>query len=165
MKKNHLLSLILVAFHISVFADVQVGQTSPNIDGKLIDGESFSLQARKGKVVLINFWASWCEPCKEEMPLIETYLQKNKSRGVEVLAIKLDKPSGLEAAKKIMGNYSFNFALKRDMNYSGLGYIWRVPSTFVIDKKGLIKKNGLTGEAKVDARILEEIVNPLLSEE
>ena len=51
MKKNHLLSLILVAFHISVFADVQVGQTSPNIDGKLIDGESFSLQARKGKVV------------------------------------------------------------------------------------------------------------------
>ena len=165
MKNTKLLPLILVAFHLSVIAEVQVGQPSPNIEGRLIDGESYSLQARKGKVVLINFWASWCEPCKEEMPLIEKYLQKNKSQGFEVLAINLDKPSGLEAAKKIIANYSFNFGLKSDMNYSGLGYIWRVPSTFIVDKKGVIRKNGLTGDAKVDTQILEDTINPLLSAE
>ena len=81
------------------FAGIEVGQPAPNIEGTLIDGKPFSLQANKGKVVLVNFWASWCEPCREEMPAIEAFLKKNKSKGLEVLAITVDKPADMQQVK------------------------------------------------------------------
>jgi thiol-disulfide isomerase/thioredoxin len=113
----------------------------------LMDGKPFSLNSNKGKVILVNFWASWCEPCRVEMPAIESYLKKNKVKGFEVLAITMDKPSDIEQAKQIMHNYSFLFAEKKQMDYSGYGRIWRIPSSFIIDKQG----------------ILEEVVTPLLA--
>jgi peroxiredoxin len=97
------------------------------------------------------------------MPIIEAYLKKNKSKGFEVLAITMDKPSDIEQAQKIMQNYSFLFADKKQINYSGYGRIWRIPSTFIIDKQGILRKNGLTGDPTVDTKLLEEIVTPLLS--
>jgi len=146
-----------------VFADIQIDQPAPNIEGTLLDGKPFSLEANKGKVVLVNFWASWCEPCREEMPIIESYLKKNQSKGFEVLAITMDKPSDLEQAKQIMQNYSFLFSEKKHMDYSGYGRIWRIPSTFIIDKQGVLRKNGMTGDPKVDTKLLEQLVTPLLS--
>jgi len=159
-------SLVLFCFMAclsgSAFAELQIGQLAPNIEGTLSDGKPFSLNTNKGKVVLVNFWASWCEPCREEMPIIESYLKKNKAKGFEVLAISMDKPSDLEQAKKILQNYTFLSADKKQMDYSGYGRIWRIPSTFIIDKQGILRKNGLTGEPQVDMKILEETVTPLL---
>jgi thiol-disulfide isomerase/thioredoxin len=156
--------MLLASFTSSAaFAGIEVGQTAPNIEGTLIDGKPFSLNNTRGKVVLVNFWASWCEPCREEMPAIESYLKKNKAKGFEVLAITVDKPSDIEQAKQIMRNYSFLFADKNQINYSGYGRIWRIPSSFIIDKQGILRKNGLTGDPKVDTKLLEEIVTPLLS--
>ena len=155
--------LILMLICNSTFAAIELGQTAPNIDGTLIDGKPFSLNSYKGKVVLVNFWASWCEPCREEMPAIEAFLKKNKTKGLEVLAITVDKPSDIDQSKQIMRNYSFLFAEKNQMNYSGYGRIWRIPSSFIIDKQGILRKNGLTGDAKVDTKLLEEIITPLLS--
>jgi peroxiredoxin len=80
-----------------------------------------------------------------------------------VLAITMDKPSDLAQAQKIMQNYSFLFADKKQMDYSGYGRIWRIPSTFIIDKQGILRKNGMTGDPKVDAKTLEDMVTPLLS--
>jgi thiol-disulfide isomerase/thioredoxin len=145
------------------FAGIEVGQPSPNIEGTLIDGKPFSLQANKGKVVLVNFWASWCEPCREEMPAIEAFLKKNKSKGLEVLAITVDKPADMQQVKQIMQNYPFLFAEKKQMDYSDYGRIWRIPSTFIIDKQGILRKNGMTGDARVDTKLLEELVTPLLN--
>jgi len=147
----------------TAFAGAEVGQLAPNIEGTLLDGKTFSLSTNKGKVILVNFWASWCEPCREEMPIIEAYLKKNKAKGFEVLAIAMDKPSEIEQARKIIQNYSFLSADKKQMNYSGYGRIWRIPSTFIIDRQGILRKNGMTGDAQVDAKLLEEIVAPLLS--
>ncbi len=156
---------ILASFCISnaTLAGIELGQVAPNIEGTLIDGKPFSLNNYKGKVVLVNFWASWCEPCREEMPAIESFLRKNKAKGFEVLAITVDKPADLENAKQIMRNYSFLFSERRQIDYSAYGRIWRLPSSFIIDKQGVLRKNGLTGDPKVDTRLLEEIVSPLLS--
>ena len=163
MQTFRFLILIILLYSSTGYAALEVGQAAPNLVGTLIDGKPFLLNANKGKVVLINFWASWCEPCREEMPAIEVYLQKNKAKGFEVLAITMDKPADMEQAKKIMRNYSFLFAEKQNINYSDYGRIWRIPSTFIIDKQGKLRKNGLIGDPKVDTKLLEEIVTPLLS--
>jgi cytochrome c biogenesis protein CcmG/thiol:disulfide interchange protein DsbE len=162
--RQHILVILLgLSFCSNSFAGIELGQAAPNIEGTLIDGKPFSLNNNKGKVVLVNFWASWCEPCREEMPAIEAFLKKNKAKGFEVLAITVDKPADMEQAKQIMKNYPFLYAEKNQMNYSGYGRIWRIPSSFIIDKQGILRKNGMTGDPKVDATVLEEIVSPLLS--
>ena len=163
MQTFRLLVLLVLLQANSGYAALEVGDAAPNIEGTLIDGKPFLLNANKGKVVLVNFWASWCEPCREEMPAIQEYLNKNKAKGFEVLAITLDKPADMEQAKQIMRNYSFLFAEKQQMNYSAYGRIWRLPSTFIIDRQGKLRKNGLTGTPMVDTKLLEEIVTPLLS--
>ena len=165
MKRVYQILFILLISTLAnnALAAIEVGQPAPNIEGTLIDGKPFSLQANKGKVVLVNFWASWCEPCREEMPAIEAFLKKNKSKGFEVLAITMDKPSDMEQAKQITRNYSFLFAEKKQMDYSDYGRIWRIPSTFIIDKNGILRKNGMKGDATVDTKLLEELVTPLLN--
>jgi thiol-disulfide isomerase/thioredoxin len=156
-------TLLVTLLFSSAYAGIELGQVAPNIEGSLIDGKPFSLHNNKGKVVLVNFWASWCEPCREEMPAIESYLKKNKVKGFEILAITVDKPADMEQAKQIMRNYSFLFAEKNQIDYSSYGRIWRIPSSFIIDKQGILRKNGLTGDPKVDTKLLEEVITPLLS--
>jgi thiol-disulfide isomerase/thioredoxin len=163
MSIKTLIFLLCVLVSHPAFAGLEVGQAAPEIEGVLMNGKPFSLSSNKGKVVLVNFWASWCEPCREEMPALEGYLKKNKSKGFEVLAISIDKPSDVDQAKQIMRNYTFLFAEKKQINYSGFGRIWRIPSSFIIDKQGILRKNGLTGDPKVDTKLLEEVVTPLLT--
>ena len=69
----------------------------------------------------------------------------------------------MEQAKQIMRDYSFLFAEKKQMDYSNYGRIWRIPSTFIIDKNGILRKNGMKGDATVDTKLLEELVTPLLN--
>jgi thiol-disulfide isomerase/thioredoxin len=158
-----LLILLTILVCRPAFAGIELGQLAPNIEGTLMDGKPFSLSNMRGKVVLVNFWASWCEPCREEMPVIEAYLKKNKAKGFEVLAITVDKQADMEVAQQIMRHYAFLFAEKKQIDYADYGRIWRIPSSFIIDKQGILRKNGLTGDPKVDAKLLEEIVSPLLS--
>lgn len=163
LAKQCILLIAIVLTCPFALAGIELGSPAPNIEGTLLDGKPFDLKTYKGKVVLVNFWASWCEPCREEMPAIEMYLKQNKSKGFEVLAITMDKPSDIEQAQKILQSYSFLSAEKKQMNYSAYGRIWRIPSTFIIDKQGILRKNGMTGDPKVDTKLLEEVVSPLLS--
>ena len=155
-------SACFVFFSILSNAGVAVGDKAPEISGKLLNEADFSLTALKGKVVLINFWASWCEPCREEMPLIEAFYMKHKKDGFEVLAISMDNPRDLAVARKILKNYSFISAHKSDLNLSSYGRIWRIPSTFVIDRQGLIIKDGLVGKPTIDEEVLHKEVLPAL---
>ena len=134
MQTFRLLFLLFLLCANTAYAALELGDSAPNIEGTLIDGKPFTLNSKRGTVVLVNFWASWCEPCREEMPAIQAFLKKNKEKGFEVLAITVDKPADMEQAKQIMGQYSFLFAEKKQIDYSGYGRIWRIPSTFIIDR-------------------------------
>ncbi|MEI7531194.1 MAG: TlpA disulfide reductase family protein [Betaproteobacteria bacterium] len=159
--KNLLVSCLLFFTHLC-FGGVTLGEKAPEIGGKLLDKSLFSTKDYVGKVILINFWASWCEPCKEEMPLIEKFYNAHKKDGFEVLTISLDIEKDLPQAKFILKNFSFLSSYKSDIDYSKYGRIWRIPSTFVIDRKGVLIKNGLTGNPKVDEEVLQNIVLPAI---
>ncbi len=91
----------------------------------------------KGKVVFLNFWATWCEPCKEEMPAMERLYQKYRDRGLVVLAISADS-EGASVVNPFVKKYKFTFPIGLDprMNVSSLYGVWAVPSTFIIDRQG-----------------------------
>jgi thiol-disulfide isomerase/thioredoxin len=135
-------------------ADLVVGQSIPEIEAKAL---------LKGKVTIINFWATWCEPCIAEMPAIQSYLDKHKAEGLLVLAISMDEPRDFAKVQRMAAPFSFTFAMKADVNYKSLGRIWRMPSTFVIDRRGVLQKNGHVGDAAVTEAMLEALVTPLLA--
>jgi len=145
-------------------ADLAVGSPAPDIQARRLDsGDLFALSANRGKVVIVNFWATWCAPCKAEMPAIQAYYDQHKAQGLEILAISMDDSSALAEVKKLAQKYTFPVALKSDANFKGLGRIWRMPSTFVIDRDGILRKNGHQGDAEITAGELEALVTPLLA--
>ncbi len=146
-------------------ADMGEGKPAPAFDITTLDGKHYTLESEKGHVVLINLWATWCVPCREEMPAIDAYYQQHKDQGLRVLAVTMDEASKDPLVAEMMRKFSYPAAYKRDANLKGYGRIWRMPMTFVIDRAGILRKDGSEGDPKVDLAILEKLVTPLLKPE
>lgn len=97
------------------------------------------------------------------MPAIQAYYDKHKGEGLEILAISMDDSRDLAEVKKIAQQYTFSIAMKSESNFKGLGRIWRMPTTFVVDRDGILRKNGHVGDAEITLAELEALVTPLLS--
>ncbi len=122
----------------------QQGRPSPNNmapDFTLtrLNGETVRLSDYRGKVVFLNIWATWCPPCREEMPAMESLYAKMKGQAFEILAVSIDK-SGAEAVAPFMkqNNLSFPALLDPKGTTQELYRISGVPETFIIDKNGII---------------------------
>ena len=162
--KGHLLFLGLLLCASAMAADTSVGKPAPEVQARLLDSDAtFQLSHKPGKTVIVNFWATWCAPCKAEMPLLQAYLEKHQTEGLEILAISMDDAKDLPTVRRVAQQYpSFQFALKSDATFNGLGRIWRMPTSFVIDGHGTIRKNGQQGEAVLTQAELDAVVTPLL---
>jgi cytochrome c biogenesis protein CcmG, thiol:disulfide interchange protein DsbE len=158
-----LLASLCFQFSASAFA-IKEGEAAPSLDAKLLDGKAFSLAAEKGKVVVVNFWATWCEPCRAEMPALDAYYKQHKAEGVEVVALSMDQPGDDQKVREVMRAFSFDAGLGREASFRGYGRIWRLPLTFVIDRRGILRKDGWYGKAGIDQPMLEQTVTPLLAE-
>jgi len=143
---------------------LEVGKPAPAITATMIDGSPFDLAALSGKVVVVHFWATWCAPCRVEMPAFEAFYRAHKSEGVEVVAISLDTHDNLAQVKAVMRDFSYPAALLEDTKAKGYGRIWRVPLTFVIDRQGVLRRDGFTATPTIDAAMLDREVLPLLRE-
>lgn len=158
-----LLAAILFAVPSSFATDE--GKPAPALEAKLLDGASFSLAGERGHVVIINFWATWCPPCREEMPALDTYYRRHKDEGLRMVAISMDDPKDAAKVREVMSRFSFPAAFKEDADYKKYGRIWRMPMTFVVDRNGILRRDGSTGKPTVDLPALEKNVTPLLKAE
>ena len=114
----------------------------------------------RGKVVLVNFWATWCPYCRHEMPAMEAFYRENRSRGFEIVAYSLDKTQA-EADAYLRGEgYTFPAPLVSQAVSEAFGGVNRVPLSFVIDRDGVIRHK-IAGQ--VHAGRLEDLIAPLLA--
>lgn len=118
------------------------------------------LAAHKGKVVLVNFWATWCPYCRHEMPAMEAYYRDNRARGFEIVAYSLDKTQGEVDAYMREAGYSFPAPLVYQAVTEAFGGVNRVPLSFVIDRDGVIHHR-VAGQ--LHAGRLESLITPLLA--
>jgi peroxiredoxin len=96
-----------------------------------------SLAEFRGSVVFLNFWATWCVPCKEEMPAMERLHRRFKDQGLAVLAVSADA-DGAQAVAPFVRQHRLTFTVVLDprMTVAGLYSVWALPSTFIIDRQG-----------------------------
>jgi peroxiredoxin len=135
---------------------------APDFQVPTPDGSTLRLSDFKGKVVFLNFWATWCEPCREEMPSMERLHRAYKDRGFVVLAISLDL-QGASVVKPFVKKFALTFPIGLDpkMAVRETYGVWAVPSTFLIDRKG---KRVLfaNGAREWDSKAAHAVVESLL---
>lgn len=116
-----------------------VGYLAPQFTLRNLEGNHVSLSGFKGQVVILNFWATWCAPCRVEMPSFENLYRRYRSRGLTVLAVSLDKGAD-EKVRDFAEEYQLSFPvlLDADGEAEKLYPSISIPFTFVIDKSGRV---------------------------
>lgn len=142
----------------------QEGYLAPGFSLKNLKGESVSLADFSGKVILLNFWATWCPPCRREIPSLERLYHLRKDTGFEIVAVSVDRTS-LSKVASFAANYRMSFpVLVNPRGDVGQRYWMRsVPSSFLLDKKGIIRWKVIGAREWDDAQTLAKI-DQLLSE-
>ena len=152
------------------FADVgqipspHIGFPAPDFTLETLDGATTSLAGQRGKVVIVNLWASWCGPCRAELPAIEQLYNAQRDQGLTILAVHgtfQDSEASARAFAQELG-LTFPIVLDRDGAVSRRYQLRALPSTFIVDRKGIIRDvifggplSEATLQSKVDA-LLEE---------
>lgn len=137
------------------------GQNAPEIALKSLAGEQVKLSALKGKVVLVDFWASWCAPCRESMPVLEKLSKSYKDQGFIVLGVNIDNDA--EAARKFLKDLPVSFPVVTDTQKQvAKAYAPpTMPSSYLIDRQGKVHVVH-AGFKKSDAAKLEAEIKSLL---
>jgi len=127
------------SFNLSGKPRLGKGVPAPNFTLPDRDGKMVSLADYKGKVVLLNIWATWCPPCVEEMPSMEKLHQELKDESFEILAVSVDV-SGAKAVIPFMKKHKLSFPALTDTKgaIKSLYQTTGVPESFIIDKEGII---------------------------
>lgn len=117
----------------------EVGFKAPAFTARNLKGNRVQLADYKGKVVILNLWATWCGPCRVEMPGLENLYRRYRSEGLEILAVSLDKGAP-EKVQTFTDEYrlSFPVLLDPDREVESRYHTLTIPTTYVIDKKGMI---------------------------
>jgi cytochrome c biogenesis protein CcmG, thiol:disulfide interchange protein DsbE len=138
MKKLWLLVVALVLVSASALA-VEVGKPAPALEGKDLSGKPVSLAALKGKVVILDFMASWCAPCKEELPALEKLHQRYKAHGLVIIGVSVDEKR--ENLEKFMKDVPVSFSVMHDDKKTAAKAYGpsRMPSSYIVDKAGVIR--------------------------
>jgi peroxiredoxin len=141
--------LIILALSLGLVASATAQKKAPNFTLKTGDGKSYELFQNKGKVIVVNFWATWCGPCRKEIPdFIEVY-KKYKDQGVEIVGVSLDQ-GGWEKVNPFVKQNNINYPVVLDNGTvaSTFGKIQFIPTTFIIDPSGNIVDEHTGGMTK-----------------
>src|SRR5437899_13058141 len=133
-----------------------VGSPAPEIALKDLQGQEVKLSDLRGKVVLLNFWATWCKPCKEEMPAMQASYDKLRDQGFVVLAV-----NELEDTNKVIEHirthgHTFLVVMDHDNRVANRYGVIGLPASFLIDRQGLVREH-IFGNLLTEQRIAEMV--------
>lgn len=146
------------------WARPQIGDLAISFSLGDSQGNIISLSDYKGKVVLLNFWATWCGPCRVEMPNMEATYRNLKHKGFEIVAISND-PEGVTVTKPFVEAYGLSFAILHDLDYrvSASYGVRTLPMSYLVDRKGIIRHQ-IFGARDWKSPEAEKLIHLLLNE-
>ncbi|WP_460415426.1 thiol-disulfide oxidoreductase ResA [Planifilum fimeticola] len=136
---------------------VEIGQTAPDFELTTLDGKTVRLSEFRGKGVLINFWASWCKPCRDEMPAIQRVYERHRDKGLEVLGVNIAETGVTVDGFVRHLDLTFPILLDQNREVTQLYGIGPIPSSIFVSPEGKVvrKVSGQMQEGQIESMVLE----------
>ncbi len=138
-----------------------IDEPAPRLKGIMFDGTPFDLNDYKGKVVMVNFFSSYCKICAYEIGNLETHYEKFKSQGLEVIALSIDRPDDKERSARMAKIYNLPGGMVSDLVESGFERKYPTPTCYVFDRKGILRAKHIGAKQPMFYR---DVIAPLLKE-
>ncbi|MHB1654322.1 MAG: peroxiredoxin family protein [Desulfitobacteriaceae bacterium] len=122
---------------------LQKGNLAPDFELRTLDGQVIKLSSLRGKKVIVNMWATWCPPCRLEMPDMEKFYAKHKNEGIEILAVNLTKAEkSREDVPKFVKDFGITFPVLMDEKgeVAQMYEASAIPTSYILDSKGVIQQ-------------------------
>jgi thiol-disulfide isomerase/thioredoxin len=143
---------------------LRVDEPAPPAILVTLEGQRLATTDLLGHVVILTFWATWCGPCREELPLLSSYAAQHTAEGLTVLGFSLDTADELPEVRQVAQPLHFPVGLLGNSSVPGYGRIWRIPVNFTIDRQGRLIDNGWKDKQPIwTQERLERVVTPLLN--
>jgi thiol-disulfide isomerase/thioredoxin len=136
----------------------EIGEAAPPLVVTALDGTVIDLAKLRGKVVLVNYWATWCAPCRKEMPTFDAFYRRHRNENFELVGISIDFARDAAKMRKAAAPLAYPIAWINDAVVNGFGAPDGVPITYVIDADGVIRDKFIA----VPAKLLNDVVVPML---
>ena len=138
------------------------GEAAPDVKMYALDGKPFTLSSLEGKVILLDFWASWCAPCRKSFPFLDELQKKHASEGLQIVGLTLEEDD--DAVTGFLASVPANFTIARDTSErSGEAFgVVAMPTTFLIDREGRVAARFEGGDESVHKKV-EAAVATLLA--
>lgn len=139
MKRAKDLFILLLFAASAAWAMPEVDQPAPALKGMLFSGKSFDLKEMRGKVVLVNFYSSYCKHCAYEIGNLETFYESHRDQGFEVIVVGVDPLEDRHRVERMVGVYGLQGVMADDLLESGFERRYPTPTAFVIDRDGVLR--------------------------
>jgi thiol-disulfide isomerase/thioredoxin len=134
---------------------IKVGQPMPDLAIEQLSGKSLNVSSYRGKVLLLDVWASWCIPCKQELPMLDDLATRLRAKGVEILAVSVDeKRENVDRFLNSRGRWSLTIAHDPRGQVADRLQPEKMPTSYMVDRQGVIRYVNL-GFVPSDARVIE----------
>lgn len=157
-------ALAFVWSHRAEFTPLDVGSEAPAWGAPTLEGDTIRLADLHGRVVVLNFWATWCTPCVREMPALQRLHDRLRNRGLSVVAVSIDVGAGArDAVRDFVDEFDLTFTILHDAPESveDIFGVTGLPVTFVIDRNGRIYRK-VVGAREWDAPQMASEIEALL---
>ena len=145
-----------------VFA-LGTGSRAPEIGADDTDGNRVTIRGLRGKVVLVDFWASWCDPCKQELPVLERIYAQYQAQGLVIIGVNIDRRASNMRTFLRRTDLSFPVVHDADQSIAGRYRPSRMPSSYLIDRRGIVR-HVHEGFRASDASGIERRIRDLLAD-
>lgn len=155
------LAAVLLLFAAAAHAVPEIGQPAPALRGVLFGGTAFDLTRLRGKVVLVNFYSSYCKFCAYEIGTLEAFYEAHKAEGFEVIALGVDELSDRARVERMLGIYNLPGTMVDELKANGFGQRHPTPTTFLVDRSGTLRQKQWGSKSP---QFYRDVVLPLLLE-
>ena len=139
-----------------------VGHEAPPLVAPTTSGATVDLNALRGHVVVLNLWASWCPPCRDELPMLARFQEAHRSEGLVLIALSADRRRDREDARRAIAGLTLTGAFMDGASANGYANPEVLPVTYVIGPDGTVQAEFLPGKGALTDAILSAAVAPLL---
>lgn len=165
IKKLHLVLFVLTFYLSGSAMALEVGNQSPTCQATFLDdGQPFSLDRYKNKVLYVDFWATWCPPCKKSIPFLNQLRNELVDKGFEIIAINVDENP--DDTKRFLKKYPVDYVVAMDPagNCPTAYNVMAMPSSYFVDRQGIVRRIHLGFRTSDEPDIRQQILS-LLNEE